>query len=108
MSQLDLFVEPLAAAHDPIARRRDPWTSHVAAGQAVALAGRHRRMILAALEEGGATKDELAERTGLGDVAVARRMRRMANEGLVRESGTKAGSTGRPCTVWALVRGGNA
>lgn len=57
----------------PAARRTDPATSKRAAVQAGTFAESHRGRILAALERPGTIK-ELAARTGIDHVAVARRM----------------------------------
>ena len=94
----------LGGLFDPkvLARSTDPGTSKVSAARAESVQARHEQAILDALEriEKG-TKDEIAEATGLDAVAVARRMRRLADAGRVVET-TAIGLTpaGRPAIVW--------
>lgn len=57
----------------PAARRTDPPTSHEAAAAARSFASNHRQRILDALAAGPASKTQLASRTGIDGVAVARR-----------------------------------
>ena len=88
----------------PLWRKADPDTSK-AAGQAArdtGLVGRHERLILAALEQGPGTKDEIASRTGeLNEQQVARRMHGLHRAGLVEPTGTtKPSRSGRPERVW--------
>lgn len=85
------------------ARRDDPDTSHGAAERAAEFAGKHKARILEALRRSpnGATKDEISRVTGIDPVAVARRMRELANEGLVEDSGLRRPTpTGRRAIVW--------
>lgn len=79
-SQVDL---PLWTA----ARRSDPETSRQAAARARAFAGKHHRMILAALEAGPAGKTEIGRRCGLTEQQVARRMHELRRAGLVERTG---------------------
>ena len=89
------------------ARRDDPATSHAAARRVGEFGHVHHAVILTALEaRGPATIYELAERTGLDHVAVARRMSELAGgvpgTGRVHRTGeTRPGPTGRQCDVWA-------
>lgn len=88
----------------PLFRRSDPETSK-AAGQAAretGLVGRHEQMILAALELGPGTKDEIASRIGtLTEQQVARRMHGLHRAGLVEPTGsTRPSRSGRPERVW--------
>lgn len=90
--------------HLPLFRRTDPDTSK-AAGQAAretGLVGRHERLILAALEQGPGTKDEISSRIGtLSEQQVARRMHGLHRAGLVEPTGTTRPSrSGRPERVW--------
>lgn len=95
----------LQAAFDfTLARRADPATSKAAASAASFATG-HCALILSALREHGPqTKDELASRTGLESVAVARRMATLRDQLLVRDSGlTRKTATGRAATVWEAM-----
>ena len=67
----------------PTARARDPATSKDAARKAATFANNHRDRIHAALATPGTIK-ELAERTGLDHVAVARRMPELQRMGLAQ------------------------
>lgn len=87
----------------PRARASDPLTSHVAAASALPLAKHHAALIIAALAKGPGTIYALAERSGLDHVAVARRMKELERQSLVRLTGETAPSpSGRPCGVWDL------
>lgn len=91
-----------------LARREDPATSQAAAAEAVysGLLSAHEAKILAALAcfgGAGATKDELAQATGLDSVAVARRMARLRDEGLVESAGFRALPSGRHGTAWRVT-----
>jgi predicted Rossmann fold nucleotide-binding protein DprA/Smf involved in DNA uptake len=86
-SQCDL---PLFAA----ARRSDPPTSKAAAVAAIAFASGHCRKILDALSAGPGTKDEIAQRCGLTEQQVARRMHELRRGGLVVEVGEAVSPTG--------------
>ncbi len=90
----------------PMARKRDPATSHAAAAQAREVQARHHSLILAALEQHGpAGKDAVAARTGLTGVAVARRVTELERVGLIRPTGRKVQSAaGRWEREWGLVR----
>lgn len=87
------------------ARAGDPLTSHLAAEQASAFAAAHQAKILGALlTQGPGTIYDIAERTGLDSVAVARRMAELEALKTARPTGlTKAGPTGRQCRVWAAT-----
>ena len=85
---------------DVLARSTDLPTSHAAAASAVRFARDHEARILAALVR-PMTCYEIAEATGLDHVAVARRMRKLVDDAKVSASDeTRAGPTGRQCTVW--------
>ncbi len=83
--QTSLFPLPAAAP----TRRADPPTSKRAAERADALdlVGRHEKLILAsAVDHPGRTGNELGELTGLGQVKVCRRLKRLEEHGwIVRE-----------------------
>lgn len=80
------------------ARRDDPGTSHAAAQRVDEFAREHQERIYAALATPG-TIHELAARTGLTHVQVARRLPEMRN---VHPTDDKRPSpNGRPCRVWA-------
>ena len=89
------------------ARAGDRATSHEAASQARGLAQQHSARILGhlvAIRPMGATKDEIAEATGLDSVAVARRMRDLERASLVIDTGsTRRSASGRQATVWRAV-----
>lgn len=87
------------------ARGSDPETSHQAAARVIDFAHGHYALILGALGlHGNATIHELAERTGLDAVAVARRTAELHDAGRIEPSGEKRPSpTGRPCRVWMLI-----
>lgn len=85
------------------ARSDDPVTSHQAAARLAEFAGDHHAKILGSLlTQGDGTIYELAERTGLDHVAVARRMSELEALQVARpKPGVKRASpTGRPCRVW--------
>jgi transcriptional regulator with GAF, ATPase, and Fis domain len=103
MEQLSIFSAYLAGRDPPRARRDDPATSQLAAAQASGLALAHEAKIVEALSQGDATIHELAERTGLTHVQVARRMKRLAEaNGTVFSYAdkTRMSPSGRPCRVW--------
>ena len=100
---------PAATATPPRARRDDPPTSKLAAAAAQDLARAHCTLILFALVVGPATIHELAARTRLTHVQVARRMTDLedAEPMLARPKRGADGSvltrpspSGRPCRVW--------
>lgn len=70
----------------PTARKRDPETSREAARKAATFANNHRDRIHAALVTPGTIFD-IAKRTGLDHVAVARRMVELQRMGLVERTG---------------------
>ena len=87
----------------PLFRRGDPETSKAAgrAARETGLVGRHERLILEALAAGTGTKDEIADRCGLSEQQVARRMHGLHRAGLVETTGTTRPSrSGRPERVW--------
>lgn len=93
----------------PLHRREDPRSSREAALVASrGIAVRHRIAIVSALYLlAQATKDEIAERSGIGDsVAVARRMKSLETEGLVQRLGFVPGNAGRTVTLWGLTEKG--
>lgn len=81
----------------PRARRKDPATSHVAAAKAASFAVSHRNRIMAALSAPGTIK-EIAERTGIDHVAVARRMCELQRPPLRLAEPTDEKRDG--CRVW--------
>jgi hypothetical protein len=89
---------PGANCDPPRARREDPITSQLAAARVDEFSGEHFALIHKALEAPG-TIYEIAERTGLSHVQVARRLPEM--KGRAQRSGQKKpGPTGRACEVW--------
>lgn len=83
------------------ARRRDPETSHAAASRASEFAAVHMAAIRKALTLGSGTIYEIAERTGLDHVQVARRLPEMRDAKVSDEK--RCGPTGRMCRVWELA-----
>ena len=85
-------------------RTTDPETSVAAAKAAGAIIGRHEARILEALRSrpfSGATSQQLGILTGLGYYAVARRLRAMADRGLVIETDEcRANFSGKQAIVW--------
>ena len=99
MNQLSIqFIEPMA-------RRRDPRTSHQAAKQARELRSKHHRIILGALKtHGPAGKDRIASLTCLTGVAVCRRLSELHRAGIIEPTGRCVQSTaGRAEREWRLV-----
>ena len=83
-------------------RHTDPRTSQIAAGLANQFASRHRALVLACLKAHGANgKTVIGMLTGLGDVAVARRLPELEAMGFVEPTGRHALSdSGRLERVW--------
>jgi len=82
------------------ARANDPATSKAAGQAAERFAGGHRGRILDALASGPGTKDEIAERCGLTEQQVARRMSKLKAEGKVIEVGEAVSPSGNMETVY--------
>ena len=90
----------------PMARRRDPITSHLAAEQAKEMAQRHHALILAVLRKHGPLgKDGIASRLrGLDGVAVCRRLTELQRLGEITATGqTVKSSAGRAEREWRAV-----
>ena len=91
-------------------RRTDPDTSVAAAERARALVEGHEAQILNALRWGyvpeyGLTSEQIGDRTELGQVPVARRLRAMAERNLViATEQRRANRSGRAAIVWKAVR----
>jgi len=86
------------------ARANDPATSKAAGEAARAFAGGHHRRILDALAAGPGTKDEIAERCGLTEQQVARRMATLKASGAVLEVGEAVSPSGNRETVYGRAR----
>lgn len=83
------------------ARRRDPLSSKIAAGQAVQFDQAHYAKLLASR---GGTIYEMADETGLDAVAIARRMPELQDYGRARATEVHRPSpSGRPCRVWEIL-----
>ena len=94
MRQVEFRFEP------PRARTRDPETSHRSAGAVGEFDADHFQRILEAIDAyGWLTIHELAEKTGLTAVQVARRCPEMP-ELAPHPSQTRKSPTGRPCRLW--------
>lgn len=72
------FLDPRLPV--PMARASDPPTSHKAGERAREFAPSQKEQILEALRLGPASKTEISRRTGLNDVAVARRCSELVKE----------------------------
>jgi len=70
-----------------LARNTDPASSHEAAERAESFRECHYRRILAALVGGSMTSPEIAQRCGLDQIQVSRRLPEMEREGLVARAG---------------------
>jgi len=90
----------------PRARATDPETSREAGERAEEfLAEHHARILGSLMVDGPATIYEIGWRTGLGHVAVARRMSELQRKGVVETTGdTRRGPSGRSARVWRAVR----
>ena len=84
------------------ARITDPTTSHDAADMAEAFLFDHHAKIVESLRvRGPGTIYEIAERTGIDHVAVARRMKELELKAwAMRTDETRPSPLGRQCTVW--------
>lgn len=98
--QLDIPFEPRSHA-----RRTDPGTSHEAAARAREFASGHCAVILTTLMEyGPQTIDEIAKRTHLTAVQVARRLPDLQKAGKAEPTGEeRLSASGRPERVWMVV-----
>jgi predicted Rossmann fold nucleotide-binding protein DprA/Smf involved in DNA uptake len=85
------------------ARSSDPETSHAAAAQAVGLATRHQRQILAALLDGPAGASGIAARCGLLPHQIGKRITELAKAGRIVETGRLvASASGRGEREWQI------
>lgn len=90
----------------PRARQSDSWTSHAAAHRAAEFAGTHTDIILACLmRHGPQTIDEIAKRTPLNSVQIARRLSECDRRRLSEPTGLcRLSASGRPERVWRASR----
>lgn len=72
------------------ARRSDPATSKAAGRRSSAFVADHERLILEALAIGPGGKTAIAQRCGLTDQQVIRRMAVLQRDGLVERTGRRA------------------
>ncbi len=88
-----------------LARSTDPETSRQAARGAHEFAGAHIGIVLACLKtHGPQTIDEIAKRTALTSVQVARRTSDMHKRGLAEPTGaTRLSASGRRERVWVAL-----
>ena len=95
-------------AVNPRARATDPVTSHEAAQASFTFSASHKAKIYAALcESGGGTIHEIAARTGLDFVSVARRMPELVRDGFAavwEGAAYRKSPSGNRCTVYRAVR----
>lgn len=89
----------------PRARQSDSWTSYAAAHRAAEFAGTHTDIIIACLgRHGPQTIDEIAKRTPLNSVQIARRLSECDRRGLAEPTGLcRLSASGRPERVWRVV-----
>lgn len=87
------------------ARSSDPITSHLAAESAIKFAIGHAAVVLNCLNGyGPQTIDEIAARTGLTSVQVARRTPELQRNGLAKPNGEhRPSSSGCPQRVWVAL-----
>lgn len=84
-----------------LSRADDRQTSRDAGSSVGEFVHEHERLILEALAHGHGTKDEIADRCGLSEQQVIRRMARLERLRLVEDTGTTRRTTsGRMATVW--------
>ena len=94
MQQLCLIV-PL-----PLARRRDPQTSHAAASRAASVAPSHRNIILAALRDRGPlTVYGIEAATGIPAHKAGKRMKELERLGLAAPTGNEI----EGCRTWLAL-----
>lgn len=92
----------------PAARSTDPATSHHAADHMDASGQRayQQRVTVAAVDRfPGCTTQELAEKAGLSERMLSRRLSEVADDGQIKRGSPRAtafanGTTGRPGTTW--------
>ncbi|MBA2707871.1 MAG: hypothetical protein H0U59_08725 [Gemmatimonadaceae bacterium] len=86
------------------ARADDIDTSHASAERAADVAARHKKMIHAALVEGGPqTSDEISRTVGLLPHQVIKRVSDLRNDGSIVDSGERRPTrTGRRAAVWKV------
>lgn len=89
-----------------LARRADPATSHQAAARVREFASGHIGIVLACLKaHGPQTIDEIAKRTQLTSVQVARRTSDMHKRGMAEPTGsTRLSASGRNERVWGAMK----
>lgn len=93
-------------AEIPRSRTDDPATSHAAASRARRFLDDHHSRIVGVLGIPGTIYD-IARRTGMDHVAVARRMSELVASGRIMDTGRTAPSpSGRECTVYDQVTHG--
>lgn len=87
------------------ARADDPLTSHLAAERVQEFGCAHQAKIMGSLlTQGPGSIYDIAERTGLDPVAVARRMAELEELHAARPTEqTKLSPKGRSCRVWAAT-----
>lgn len=85
-----------------LARAADKPTSKAAGANAETFAGGHEAKILAALDAGPGTKDQIAVRCGLTEQQVIRRMHKLEADGKVVAVGEDTSPSGCRETVWGM------
>lgn len=99
--QLDIF----GATPARLARKRDPATSHEAAGRVAEFAQNHYEVIVGALKRfGPLTVDQIALRTRLLSQQVNKRTVELQRQGLIDTTGeTRLSASGRSARVWRAL-----
>jgi len=99
-----LDAKPLTLWEEPTARNTDPATSHLAAEDARALSGRHRRLAyetLRAAGDRGLTDFELAARTGIAQTSIGVRRKELVRAGYAEPTGERRPApSGSLAMVW--------
>ncbi|MCH8196469.1 MAG: hypothetical protein IH904_00160 [Proteobacteria bacterium] len=90
----------------PLARATDPGTSHLAGARVIEFLGTHDGIILGVLRRRpftGFNSEQIAGCCSLTQVQVARRMKQLADAGLIIRTGeTTTQRSDRAATVWKL------
>lgn len=95
---------PQAVDYGPLFRAKDPTTSVAAGRRARGIASQHRPLIVQALSDGPANRDEIARRCGLPKDAVWRRLSQLEKDGLIERTGEeRPGESGLCQAVYRIT-----
>jgi len=105
-------THPMQLTFDELrrSRRHDPATSKDSAARAHGLASEHRHAILSTLraslvrERGPLAPHEIASLCGLSSVQVSRRLKELADDGLIFECGVADTPSGRSARTWRATQ----